>query len=710
MKLGAWIAFVAMVLLAFGTIGATVWAVWIELDPEQRAVVVALSYKHAGILLVGSIILFVSIGFVVNVWFRRYVEPVGAIAEGIRIIAIGNPGHRLAITGASELVDLGDSINTLAESYEAVRRNVEQSIRDASVALEEERNTLAALMSNLTQGVLVCNADGRILLYNQGARALLESADGARGNAEWIGLGRSVYRVLDQSRIAHALRTIEHHLQRGETGLMAPFVTARPGGRLVSVRLVPVLDGERRIRGYVLTLLDITQRAGSERRRGDLLRDLIEAHRSALAGIRAAVETVLAYPEMDEAGRHAFLLAIRDETLRLGERTETLERAYTGEARAHWSVREILGSDLLASLEHQLQEARGIGARLDAPVEPLWLRVDSYALGRAVLFVVEKLVRACGADDFGLTLERRRALASLVLEWTGAPLHMEALKSWGARNVTRDGDGTASTLFEVIEDHGGAIWPLGLSDGGRPRLRLILPVSGGDPSSGDVSPADGSGHDFDFRLFDGKVGADNLRSRPLDTLGCTVFDTETTGLDPSGGDEIIAIGAVRLINGRILRRETFDELVNPRRSIAESARAIHGITAEMLRGRPALEEVLPRFHRFVEDTVLVGHNVGFDMRFLEVKRTATGVAFANPVLDTLALAVVIHPEHKDKTLEAIAGRLGVAVSGRHTALGDALTTAEVFLAMIPLLAERGVRTLGEAIAACERGPVARLRY
>ena len=126
---------------------------------------------------------------------------------------------------------------------------------------------------------------------------------------------------------------------------------------------------------------------------------------------------------------------------------------------------------------------------------------------------------------------------------------------------------------------------------------------------------DGYGHDFDFHLFDSRGETCDLPSLPLDRLSITVVDTETTGLDPDRGDEIIAIGAVRIVNGRILRQESFDSFVRPKREISEAARAIHGISGDMLRAEPPIEEVLPRLQKFVEDTVIVGHNVAFDMRF-----------------------------------------------------------------------------------------------
>ena len=108
--------------------------------------------------------------------------------------------------------------------------------------------------------------------------------------------------------------------------------------------------------------------------------------------------------------------------------------------------------------------------------------------------------------------------------------------------------------------------------------------------------------------------------------------------------------------------------------------------------------------------MLVGHNVAFDLRFLQLKEAATGVRFDHPVLDTLLLASVAQPDEASHSLEAIAARLGVTVSARHSAAGDALTTAQVFLKLLPLLAQRGILTLAQAREAAEASYYARLRY
>jgi DNA polymerase-3 subunit epsilon len=108
--------------------------------------------------------------------------------------------------------------------------------------------------------------------------------------------------------------------------------------------------------------------------------------------------------------------------------------------------------------------------------------------------------------------------------------------------------------------------------------------------------------------------------------------------------------------------------------------------------------------------VLVAHNAAFDMRFLQMKEAQTGLRFDQPVLDTLLLSALLHPHQESHALEAIAARLGVDASGRHAALRDAMITAQVFLKLVPLLADRGIRTLAQARDAARKTYYARLQY
>ncbi len=275
-----------------------------------------------------------------------------------------------------------------------------------------------------------------------------------------------------------------------------------------------------------------------------------------------------------------------------------------------------------------------------------------------------------------------------------------------------EGESTPLTVRDVVERHDGEMWLEREKVRHRAFFRILLPAATPQAEIAPVAAPRGEGRPeyYDFALFQWSERSHALDDRKLSELVYTVFDTETTGLNPSQGDEIIQIGATRILNGKLLRGESFEQLVDPGRPLAPESAAIHGITEDMLCGQPGIDKVLPAFHAFAADTVLVAHNAAFDMRFLQLKEARTGLRFDQPVLDTLLLSAVIHPNQDSHRLEAIAERLGLTILGRHTALGDAIVTAEVFVKLIPLLAEKGVHTLREAREAAEKTFYARVKY
>lgn len=275
------------------------------------------------------------------------------------------------------------------------------------------------------------------------------------------------------------------------------------------------------------------------------------------------------------------------------------------------------------------------------------------------------------------------------------------------------GASSALTVRDVVQRHGGEFWFERERVRHEAFFRILLPLAPA-PTVAAAQADFVHGHSrpeyYDFDLFASSEVASALDERRLAELAYTVFDTETTGLDPAGGDEIIQIGAARLLNGKLLRSECFEQLVNPGRPIPRATIPIHGITPDMVAAQPRIDQVLRTFHAYAQDTVLVAHNAAFDMRFLQLKEKASGVRFEQPVLDTLLLSALVHPQQQSHRLEDIAERFGVPVVGRHTALGDALVTAEIFLKLIPLLADRGIHTLRQAREAAQQTYFARLKY
>ena len=189
-------------------------------------------------------------------------------------------------------------------------------------------------------------------------------------------------------------------------------------------------------------------------------------------------------------------------------------------------------------------------------------------------------------------------------------------------------------------------------------------------------------------------------SVPLIALDAVVLDTETTGLDPVKV-RILQVGAVRLARGKLA--ETFERKVNPGVPIPPETTKVHGLTAEILRGAPRFCDIHPELAAFAGPHVLIGHNIGFDLAVLERECALAGLpTFWTHILDTRFLGELCFPRLGGFTLDKFASHLGLDITDRHDALGDARLTAQIFLALVPILKTRNIRTLIEAEAACRR--------
>lgn len=194
--------------------------------------------------------------------------------------------------------------------------------------------------------------------------------------------------------------------------------------------------------------------------------------------------------------------------------------------------------------------------------------------------------------------------------------------------------------------------------------------------------------------------ADDARmAKPLAAQTYVVFDLETTGLNPKGGDQIVAIGAVRLDGLGQRQGEPFHTLVDPGRKIPARSTAFHGITDDMVRGAPDVARALRDFAGYCGDGVLVAHNAAFDLKFLRVNRHMSGMAFSGPVLDTLLLEAWLRPGERDYSLDRLLRHHGIAITQRHNAEADAEATASLFARQLATLEERRIPSLGDLMAA-----------
>ncbi|MFW6024293.1 MAG: putative nucleotidyltransferase substrate binding domain-containing protein [Dichotomicrobium sp.] len=187
---------------------------------------------------------------------------------------------------------------------------------------------------------------------------------------------------------------------------------------------------------------------------------------------------------------------------------------------------------------------------------------------------------------------------------------------------------------------------------------------------------------------------------PLSTLNSVALDTETTGLDPARS-RVIQIGMVRIVGEDVLEDQAYQELVNPHIPIPPESSDIHGITDDFVQNSPDFSEVADDISLFIGSHILIGYNIGFDLSILsnEFKRIHRPFR-PRRWLDIAALSRVVWPGSPEFSLETIADRLKIPLTDRHTALGDAVIAARIFVRLLPGLRQRGVVTLAEAERNC----------
>ncbi len=617
-------------------------------------------------------------------------KPLNYLTRELQTILRVNPHQEILYKGPQQLGLLFPTINTLCQRLANQEQEMLQATNAATARVEEQKRRLEAILMDLQEGVVVCNLNNQVLLYNQLALKILQ----VTGE---LGLGRSLFTLVTREPISNAFRRLRLRVAEGRhrnhpQGTTARLVCATTDGHYtLHAQMSLILGDEETPTGYVITFNDITEELAALGKRDRLLREATEGLRAPIANLRAATETEAANPDMDPAARRAFEEVIFKESVTLSEKVNRLCDEYRDVITGYWPMTDDLSSTLLEMVALRLRENSNI--EVTVVHLPQWLHGDSHSVILLSEYLIRRISDHTGIMAFDIGAEAGRRQVYIDIAWSGEPLPASVLDGWIDEPLPGAPGGL--TVRDVLDHHKSEMWSDRRGDD-LARVRVpMLPAR--DLRTVSVLPA--RPEFYDFTLLQQAPPGGDLAARPLKSLDYVVFDTETTGLKPSEGDEIISIAGVRIVQGRILTGETFDRQVNPGRPIPKESTRFHGITDEMVKGKPPIHLVLPQFHQFVGDAVLVAHNAAFDLKFLKLKEAESGVVFNNPVLDTLLLSVFLHDHTREHNLDAIAARFGVQVSARHTALGDALVTAGIFVRMLELLEDMDVNTLGQAIAA-----------
>ncbi len=715
-KIKYWIFLGVINVLVFGVILSSFVASWYGLNAEEQHALSSLFGKLLPYPLLGALILCLLIGFLISRLFLYYIIPILQLAESTQLFSAVNPDHRIKIKrGAREINYLTDILNQSADAFAELQRNVSGQISSAKAGLKEERTRLAALMSELPHGVIVCNTDGQVLLYNQQAQQIFSGETGsadAEKSKGILGLGRSVFSLMDRDPIVHALELLHKRFESGTAKPVSKFMVTQRNGLCLRVNMAPVYreqNEKKAISGVVLTLEDMTKQIEADSRRDMLIQSLTDDLQAALGDIRGSITSILSKPTHDPDDLHSYRKTIDNASLIVQDKVDQARINYTRHLHALSTNETVLAENLLEVICKNVHDRLGVKMNCQA-ASSLWLQLDSYSMVQAITHLISLLSARTELPELIMTLTRNEQQeAELSIVWPGVLTDSQVVEEWQNTPLITDAQGKVFSFNDIVVQMSGNIEIVARDAGSCTGVLVCIPPLADEEHLSMKVSLEHRPISYEFDLFN-QVESKELWQTPLSKLTYVVFDTETTGLHPSEGDEIIQLGALRIVNGKILYHETIDQLVDPRRDVPETSVAIHGIQPELLVGQPTINKVLPHFYEFCENSVLVAHNAAFDMRMLEVKQHSTGIVFNHPVLDTLLLSSVIHPHQDSHALEEIAKRFNLTIVGRHTALGDAIVTAEVLVSLIPLLEARGIHTLEDAIKASANSKFAKLRY
>lgn len=709
---------IAGLFIAWLTVSASVLlsVLPIQLVEPLREFLLRILQTHGPLVAAFGLATLIAIYFAVRYVRLRYMTAMSRLVEQLTMAVRAERLVTLPVEGGRSQKALARAANALLQERHTLRHQVQSVIEESTAQLATERNQLATLMAELKQSIVVCNASGQVLLFNAQARELLGDADLP------LQVGRLVTQWVDVELMRHAQGILSAQVARSTGQATTEFVWLTASGSMLQVHMTAItaLESTPSVTGYVLMINDVSAEQALQSKREAWLYELTDFSRTRLSSIKSAIDA-LQRPGITEEARKPWRAQIEADVSLFSQQLRTAGARAIADLIRPWPLQQMTATDFLSVTARQIQAWLGVRVIAESVEADLVLEVDSYSLMQALAHL-----SACLVDAFALRYLTLRVCsvdgqAYLDLVWTGHVMSTETAMSWELDPMVVESGHIAMSVRDVVARHNAQLSFERASNRDEAFFRWHLPL----PSAAVLSTVTKARTSttrmpslthtarpefFDFDLFCVTPTTGALAERSLTSLTYTVFDTETTGLNPSQGDEIIQIGAVRIVGNKLRDSEVIDQLVNPHRSIPNVGMAIHGITADDVRDAPAIGPVLQRLKVFAADSVLVAHNAAFDMRFLELKEASTGIRFDQPVLDTLLLAAVALPEQPTHGLSALAQHLGVSVAERHHALSDAIMTGEIFLKLLPLLAEQGVTTLQQALDASKKTYYARLAY
>ncbi len=346
--------------------------------------------------------------------------------------------------------------------------------------MEHDRHSLFSVISGLPEGILICDAAGKILLCNKKVEQFFGLQTDRRKTTDSFPpfsklAGRPVTALIDKNLIEHTLDEINERLKHNALDTVSYFTFTKQSHTL-RARVTPVLNPGAHFSGFVVSISDITRQREADRAIETVLQSLSKNARSPLASIRAAIEAIKEFPQMPADRQEEFKNIIFNESIVLGNIIDQVSDSYPTLAGTTHSLVQIFGADLIETLARRSRDRLGIRLAIEGSDNEVQIMADLYSLILAMMFVLNQLKNKIGIWEFTCCMSLKNKIVRLDFFWQGPPLEPGIIKNWEDQEIVISDQKTSLILKEVMNIHQGAVWPYQEeTPGKRPYLRFFFP-------------------------------------------------------------------------------------------------------------------------------------------------------------------------------------------------------------------------------------------
>ncbi|MCG8550212.1 MAG: cell wall metabolism sensor histidine kinase WalK, partial [Desulfobacterales bacterium] len=334
--------------------------------------------ENAVYFFISFLLFFEVAGYIIYAALNKFFIPLTKIPDEISVISAINASHRINIEGGKEILTIVNAINQFADHYENLQNNIKEEINRKRAEFKIEQNMLASFFDELPQGIIACNTEGQINLFNKKAKVL-------EAQNHIIGIGRSIFNIIDREIITNALYEINIKTPEKHAAASSSFITLSPSNILIKADISPITDQRNNFAGFIVVFYNIGKDFELYSRIDNIFKGTANQVLCCLDKIK---KQNMVTPE---------ITAIKDNL-------KKSEKNYIEKIKERLPFLMVSGRDIITTVQKRAWEKLNISLKPKLPAHINWIRVETYSFIFAFLSILTILKDKTCKTTFNCTL------------------------------------------------------------------------------------------------------------------------------------------------------------------------------------------------------------------------------------------------------------------------------------------------------------------